>query len=467
MIVGRNKMNTKLIMKNRYTASLSFLLLLFVILPQSSRAQDSFNKQKLDSYLTVLEENNKFMGSVAILSGDDILFNKAYGFVDENEKPANSKTVYRIGSITKTYTAALIMQLVEEGKINLSDKLSEFYPEIPNADTITIEHLLRHRSGLVNVTNIPEYSEYYTENVTHEQMLDRIKRYGTSFEPGEKFEYSNTGYILLGYIVEDVTGMSYADALKEFITEPLGLDRTYYGGEISTRSGEAFSFNYTPGGWKKTSETDMSIPHGAGAIVSTPAETGIFLNALFNGELISEEYSEKMTDLQDGYGLGVVRIPFYDKYAWGHNGGIDGFHTTSGHFPEENLTFVLFGNGFNYSMNDISIGVLSILFGREFELPDFSGEPKQVQLGEKEKQAFVGKFSSGQIPLEIEVFVEDGVLKAQATGQGAFPLTAYQGGVMKFAQAGITMVFENLEDEKFQGFELQQAGQKYTYTRKD
>lgn len=452
----------------RYLKSLTiyFLIFFFLIKLPTASAQQHFDTQKLEDYLSVLEENNKFMGSVAILNGDELLFNKAYGFTNEDQKPANAKTIYRIGSITKTYTAALIMQLVKEGKIGLSDKLSKFYPDIPNADQITIEHLLRHRSGLVNVTNVPEYSEYYTENVTHGQMLDRIKRYGTSFEPGEKFEYSNTGYILLGYIVEDVTGMSYANALKEFIAEPLGLDRTYYGGEISTRSGEAFSFNYTPGGWKKTSETNMSIPHGAGAIVSTPAETGMFLNALFNGELISGEYSEKMTDLQDGYGLGLVRIPFYDKYAWGHNGGIDGFHTTSGHFLEDDLTFVLFGNGFNYSMNDISIGVLSILFDREFEIPDFSGEPKQVQLGEKEKQAFVGKFSSDQIPLEIEVFIEDGVLKAQASGQGAFPLTAYQGGVMKFTQAGIAMVFENLENEKFQGFELQQAGQKYSYTRK-
>ena len=442
------------------------LLILFLIQPKFVEAQYSFDKQKLNEYLNTLEDANKFMGSVAILEDGDVIFHNAYGFVDEHQKPAHPETVYRIGSITKTFTSTMSMKLVEEGEIELSDPLSQFYPEIPNAEKITIEQLLYHRSGIVSVTNVDEYQEYYTEEVTKDEMLDRMVRYGTSFEPGEKFEYSNSGYILLGYIIEDVTKMNYADALKKYITAPLGMERTYYGGKISTSRGEAFSFNYTPGGWKKTSQTNMSIPHGAGSIVSTPTETGIFLSALFNGDLLSEQSLEKMMDLKDGYGLGIVRFPFYDKYAWGHNGGIDGFHTSSGHFLEENLTYVLFGNGFNYSLNDISIGVLSILFGRDFEISDFSGETKQIELGPAEMQAFTGKFSSEEIPLEIEVFVEEGELKAQATGQGAFPLTAYQGGVMKFAQAGITMVFENLQNEKFQGFELQQAGQKYTYSRK-
>ncbi|WP_234567202.1 serine hydrolase domain-containing protein [Rhodohalobacter sp. 614A] len=452
----------------RYLKSFTFSCLIFLFVANTpANAQQNFDARKLDDFLSVLEENNKFMGSVAILDGDEVLFNEAYGFIDDSEESANSETVYRIGSITKTYTAAIILKLEEEGKIDLAAKLSEFYTDIPNADQISIENLLNHRSGLVNVTNVPEYSEYYTESVTHEEMLGRIKRYGTSFEPGEKYEYSNTGYILLGYIIEDVTAMSYADVLKEFITDPLDLNRTYYGGEISTNRGEAYSFNYSPEGWKQTPQTNMSIPHGAGAIVSTPTETAVFLNALFNGELISEGSLEKMKDLKDGYGMGIVRIPFYDKYAWGHNGGIDGFQTTSGHFPEENVTFVLFGNGFNYSLNDISIGVLNILFGREFEIPDFSEEPKQVQLSEQEMLAFTGSYSSEDISLKMEVFVESGVLKAQASGQGAFPLTAYENGIMKFEQAGITMVFENLVDDKFEEFELQQAGQKYAYSRNE
>lgn len=443
------------------------LLILILIKPQSAEAQHSFDKQKLDEYLTTLVEYDKFMGSVAILEDDEVLFQKAYGFVNENKQPADVETVYRIGSITKTFTSAMLMQLVEKGEIHLSDHVSEFFPEIPKADKITIEHLLHHRSGLVSITNVDEYMDYYTKGATREEMIDRMIEYGTSFEPGEKFEYSNSGYILLGYIIEEVTGMNYGDALREVITEPLGLERTYYGLDISMGRGEAKSFSYSKEGWEVGSETDMSVPHGAGAIVSTPTEVGLFLNALFDGTLVSMESLEKMKNLKDGYGLGLFRFPFSNKFAWGHNGGIDEFQSTSGHFPEDDLTFVLLGNGYNYSMNDISIGTLSILFNNDFEIPDFSLDPKQVELKKRELKAYTGSYTSEVSPLEIKIFIDGDVLKAEATGQRAIPLTPYEGEIMKFVPAGITLVFNNRLNGRFESFELQQSdGQTFEFTLK-
>ncbi|MDZ7718359.1 MAG: serine hydrolase domain-containing protein [Balneolaceae bacterium] len=443
-----------------------FILLLILFQPQLSEAQHTFDQDKLNTYLKTLEESNKFMGSVAILEDDDILFRNAYGMASEGQ-PADANTIYRIGSITKTYTSTMLMQLVEQGEISLSDPLRNYFPEIPNADSITIENLLHHRSGLVNVTNKEEYMDYYTEGSTRQEMIERMIEYGTNFEPGEKMEYSNSGYLLLGYIIEEVTGMDYADALRDMIAEPLGLEKTYYGMDISSYRGEAQSFSYSENGWEESPETDMSVPHGAGAIVSTPTEVGLFLNALFDGELVSMESLEKMKNLKDGYGLGISRIPFNDKFAWGHNGGIDGFQSTSGHFPEEDLTFVLFGNGVNYSLNDIAIGTLSILFNNDFEIPDFSNEPEPVELSKSELQAYTGYYTSEDIPLEIEVFMEEGVLKAKATGQGAFPLSAFEGGVMKFNPAGITMIFNGLTDGNYESFELQQGGQTYQFTQKE
>lgn len=453
-------------MKRFISIVAGLILVLQLFQTQISKAQHSFDQEKLDNYLSTLVEHDKFMGSVAILEDDDILFQNAYGFINDQQQGADSDTVYRIGSITKTYTSTMIMQLVEQGEISLSDHLSEFFPEIPKADKITVEHLLHHRSGLVSVTSVEEYMNYYTEGSTRQQMIDRMIEYGTSFEPGEKFEYSNSGYLLLGYIIEEVTGLSYDETLQEMITEPLELERTYYGMDISLDRGEAQSFSYGENGWEESPETDMSVPHGAGAIVSTPTEVGLFLDALFDGELVSMNSLEKMKNLKDGYGLGIVRIPFNDKFAWGHNGGIDGFQSTSGHFPEEDLTFVLIGNGVNYSLNDIAIGTLSILFNNDFEIPDFSNEPSPVELSERELQAYTGYYTSVDIPLEVEVFMDEGVLKAKATGQGAFPLSAFEGGVMKFNPAGITMIFNNLTDGNYKGFELQQGGQTYQFTQK-
>ena len=433
--------------------------------PQLSEAQHSFDQQKLNNYLTTLEESNKFMGSVAILEDDNVLFRNAYGMASE-EQPADANTIYRIGSITKTYTSTMLMQLVEQGEISLSDPLSDYFPEIPNADSITIENLLHHRSGLVSVTNKDEYMDYYTDGATRQEMIDRMIEYGTNFEPGEKMEYSNSGYLLLGYIIEEVTGINYAEALQNMIIEALGLEKTYYGMDISSDRGEAQSFSYNENGWEVSPETDMSVPHGAGAIVSTPTEVGLFLNALFDRELVTAESLQKMKNLKDGYGLGIFRIPFNERFAWGHNGGIDGFQSTSGHFPDEDLTFVLLGNGVNYSLNDIAIGTLGILFNNDFEIPDFSNEPEPVELSESDIQAFTGYYTSDDIPLEVEVFIEEGVLKAKATGQGAFPLSAFEGGVMKFDPAGITMIFNSLIDGNYEGFELQQGGQAYQFTQK-
>lgn len=439
------------------------LLILFLLQPTFVEAQYSFDKQKLDNYLTSLEEYDKFMGSVAILEDDKVLFEKAYGFTDENENPADTQTVYRVGSITKSFTASIVMKLVEDGEIQLSDKLSEFYPDLPNADTITIEQLLYHRAGLVSFTSMTEYQDYFEEESDKEEMLERFIQYGTAFEPGEKFEYSNTGYVLLGYIIEEVTEMNYGEALEAYITEPLGLGRTYYGSDISIDNGEAYSFNYNAEQWEISTETHMSVPHGAGAIVSTPTEIATFYDALFDGEIVSKESVEKMKSLKDGYGLGIFRFPFYDRFAWGHNGGIDAFQSTAGHFPESDLTFTILGNGVNYSLNDISIGLLSILFGREFEIPDFENEPRQVELSRREMRAYTGHFSAESLPIEIEVFIEKGILKAQATGQGAIPLTPFEDGVMKFVPAGVTMVFSNLQKGQYQEFELQQGGQSFTY----
>ncbi|NBC04520.1 MAG: serine hydrolase [Bacteroidetes bacterium] len=451
---------------NKFTSRITGLFLFLILLqPQLSEAQHSFDQQKLNNYLTTLEESNKFMGSVAILEDDNVLFRNAYGMASE-EQPADAKTIYRIGSITKTYTSTMLMQLVEQGEISLSDPLSDYFPEIPNADSITIENLLHHRSGLVSVTNKDEYMDYYTDGVTRQEMIDRMIEYGTNFEPGEKMEYSNSGYLLLGYIIEEVTGINYAEALQNMIIEALGLEKTYYGMDISSDRGEAQSFSYNENGWEVSPETDMSVPHGAGAIVSTPTEVGLFLNALFDRELVTAESLQKMKNLKDGYGLGIFRIPFNERFAWGHNGGIDGFQSTSGHFPDEDLTFVLIGNGVNYSLNDIAIGTLGILFNNDFEIPDFSNEPEPVELSESDIQAFTGYYTSDDIPLEVEVFIEEGVLKAKATGQGAFPLSAFEGGVMKFDPAGITMIFNSLIDGNYEGFELQQGGQAYQFTQK-
>ena len=434
-----------------------------VLFIQLSLAQISIDSEKLDQYLSELEEYDKFMGSVTVLHGDDVIFQNAYGFGDADQNPVHSESVYRIGSITKSYTAALILKLVEEGELELSDKLYRFYPDIPNADKITIEQLLRHRSGLYNFTNNPDYAEYYEGEKSKEELLSLFINYGTNFEPGENFEYSNTAYVLLGYIIENTTGLSYDDVLEKYITEPLGLNRTYFGTGINSERDEVHSFTYQEN-WTVAPQTNMIIPHGAGALVSTSEEVARFYRHLFEGDLLSDESLGKMTDLTENFGLGIFQVPFHDKTALGHNGGIDGFQSSAAYFSDDEISFALLGNAVNYPANDITIAILSAVFGHDFEIPDFESEAEIIELTEDQLEAYTGTFTSEAFPLDIEIFIQNGNLMAQATGQGAFPLTANTPTIMRFDPAGIVIEFDDLVADKYRSMELRQSGQQFRFS---
>ncbi len=157
-------------------------------------------REKLSNYLDSLNVHHKIMGSFAFADNNQTSFIKVVGLSDvEKKQKANMNTQYRIGSISKTFTAVLVMKAVEEKKLTLTTKLSQFYPDIPNADKITIENLLQHRSGIHNLTDEEEYMQYYTQTKTEKDLIDIIKKYKSDFNPGIKFEYSNSNYILLGF----------------------------------------------------------------------------------------------------------------------------------------------------------------------------------------------------------------------------------------------------------------------------
>lgn len=446
---------------------LSLLLLIAFQTNSPAQTSASFDQQKMTTYLNALQEKNKFMGSVAFDSAGNEVYNRSFGFIDaqENSTLANGETKYRIGSVSKTFTAVMIMQLIEEGELSLSTKLADYYPELPQAEDITVEHLLRHQSGLFNFTNAPDYPKWMTEERSKEQLLEIFRNDTSQFDPGSQTNYSNTNYVLLTYIIEDITGESYAAQLQKRIAEPLDLQHTYYGNGIDTGQNEAASFQFAQSQWNILPETDLSIPGGAGGIVSTPDDMTDFIRALFEGKLVSQESLDKMTTIEDRLGLGLMKIPFHDSFAYGHNGGIDGFQSNLSYFPDEEVAFAFTSNGLNYAMNDILVGLLSIYFGHEFEIPSFEEKPS-ISLSEDQIKQYTGTYISQQIPPEIEVFVENGMLKAQATGQGAFPLTATNETTMRFDQAGVVMKFDSLNNGKYQQFTLKQGGGQFLFERK-
>ena len=431
----------------------SFLCLTFTI--SVSLMAQGFDKAKMDSLFARMEANDRGMNSVSVFHNGEEVYQHAIGYADvANGIAATAQTRYRIGSITKPFTATLILQLVEAGQLSLDTRLAEFFPEVTNAEAITIEHLLRHRSGIFNFTNADDYTSWMEDPIGKEELLRKIASYESVFEPGSQAQYSNSNFVLLGLIAERVADAPYAELLQDRLCAPCGLTNTYYGAKIDPANDEAFSYKWESG-WQATTETDMSVPGGAGALVSTPTDLNAFLHCLFSGNILKEPTLEAMTTFQDGFGLGLLRAPFYERTAFGHNGGIDGFVSSAFYFPEEKVSVSLLCNGQVMPINDILIGVLSIYFGRDYELPNF--EPA-AEVSAEQLDAYLGVYSSAGFPLKITIRRKGESLFGQATGQPEFPLEATSARTFRFLQAGLTIEFVPEEDQLI----LKQMGQTFT-----
>lgn len=432
---------------------------IFLLLSFGTIFSQSFNKPKLDSLMDRLAEKNKAMGSLTISKNGVIVYSRAigYSFISGNEKlPATDQTRYRIGSITKMFTATMIFQLIEEGKISLTATVDKYFPQLPNANKITISNLLNHRSGLHNFTDDAEYKTWETKPKTRDEMLAIISKGGVDFQPNEKFSYSNSNYVVLGYIIETVSNESYSKYLSKRITSRIGLSNTYVGAKTDTKKNESFSYRFS-NGWEQGSETDMSIPAGAGAIVSTPAELTKFIESLFTLKLVSSSSLEQMKTMTDGFGMGMFQIPFYEKRAYGHNGGIDGFASNLAYFPEESLAVAYCTNGQVYPMNNILIGILSIYFNKPYSIPALI----TISLKTEDLDKYLGVYSTTQIPLKITMTKDNTTLISQATGQSSFPLEATGKDKFEFDPAGIVMEFNPDKNE----MTLKQGGQTVVFTK--
>lgn len=433
------------------------LFLLFMLATVNTFAQAEPKFAKIDELLNHFYTNDVFMGSVCIREKGNVVFEKAYGYADvENNIAATTQTKYKIGSITKMFTAAVVFQLIEEKKLDMDAKLSQFYPEIKNADSITISMLLNHKSGIFNYTDHTDFGDYLFEPQSKAAMLKRLAGYEPAFGPDERAEYSNSNYLLLGYIIEDVTNKSYKANLNERIIKPLRLRDTYYYSQLNSKRNEAYSYMRMGDSWKKSEEWDDSVAFAAGALLSTPYDLTQFIDALFDGKIIKKESLEQMTKLDMGYGKGILIFPFGERRFFGHNGGIEAFSSVLGYYPKEKMSFSIIQNGKSYDLNEIVVGVLSIYYKMPYPFPNL----KHADVAPEILQSYQGVYASEGMPLKITITSNDGKLTAQATGQSDFPLTPVSDTEFVFNPAGITILFKDKNS-----FILKQGGMEFTFTR--
>ncbi len=293
-------------------------------------------------------------GCAALVAKDgQVIYSKAFGMANlELNVPMQPEMVFRIGSITKQFTAIAILQLMEQGKLSLQDEITKFIPDYPTqAYSITVEHLLTHTSGIKSYTNVPDYIKNVRNDMTPEELVNSFKNLPMEFAPGTRWNYNNSGYVLLGYIIEKVTGKSYADYIQENFFTPLGMTSTCYGSDTKIIKNRAYGYQRGGEGIVNSDYCSMTQPYAAGSIMSTVGDLFKWHQALYAGKLVKKETLQMaLTEykLKDGrgtgYGYGFFISQLQGSPTVEHGGGIFGYLTASVYLPKEDVFVALFSN---------------------------------------------------------------------------------------------------------------------------
>lgn len=396
---------------------------------------------KLNSFFDRLAEKNKAMGSLCIAKNGRVQYSRSIGYsrISQNGKePASAATRYRIGSVTKMFTATMIFQLAEKKRLQLSDTLGKYFPQMPNAGKITIAQVLAHRSGLppFNIANPLRPTK--TVPRTKMELLALMARGAPEFEPGTRYAYSNSGYFLLGCLVEKLTGEPYEKTLREQISAKIGLRDTHPADTVADNH-ESASYRYA-GSWESGPETHPSLLFGGGSLVSTPQDLATFIHALFSGKLIPANSLQQM--IQDRSGIDTFH--FGGQVYYGHTGGVDGFGAWLAYLPEEKLAFAYATNGKVYPVGNIMNGIADIYWRRPFTVPAFEAFAVRPEVLDK----YVGVYGVSGAPVKFTITRNGATLYAQPPGQPSpFPLEATAEDKFRIEGAGIIFEFDAAKNE--------------------
>ncbi|HEX8162645.1 MAG TPA: serine hydrolase [Pyrinomonadaceae bacterium] len=395
----------------RRTALLAAFLFL---LPALAAAQDL--GPKIDEYMQAAVKAERFSGAILVARDGKVVAAKGYGMADlENDVPNTPETKFRLGSITKQFTSASIMLLQERGKLSVRDSVCKYVAPCPEAwQPVTLHHLLSHTAGVPNLTGFPDYQKTKREPASVESVVARFRAMPLDFKPGADWKYSNSGYILLGYVIEKVTGGPYEKFVTESIFEPLKMTSTGY--DHADEIIKHRAHGYAPRGERSVNAEyiDMSIPHAAGALYSTVGDLYLWDQALYTDKLLKKQsldavYTPVLRDY--GYGWNVVKL--LNRKAYAHGGGIEGFVTYIVRFPEERATVIVLSNLEGTSASRVGRDLSAIMFGEKYEVPV---ERAVVKVDPKIYDAYAGEYEVAP-GVVLSVTREGDSLMAQPTNQ--------------------------------------------------
>jgi len=409
--------------------------------------QDKEKEDKYDKLLNNLFSADGPGGTALIAKNGQIVYQKAFGKanleLDVNMQPYH---VFRIGSITKVFTACAILKLMEEGKLSLQDTITKYIEDYPTYwHHITIEHLLTHTSGISGFSKPFQDKEFRQRDVTPKEMIDSIKNEPMDFTPGEKFYYSNSAYLILGYIIEKVSCKTYEAYVEENLFQPLGMKNSYFEKANEIIINRASGYQKGLGGYENDNFFSTSTIYSEGALLSTVEDLSTWYFAVADGKVISKESLEKAITpfilnngkaIEYGYGWSLGNI---QGTPWfGHNGSVEGFLSTSLFLPEEKVFVVVFTNCFcqAYTPYDVAYKIAGIEIDKPFEWIEIS-------LKDTDLASFTGVYESDSefefgSDEQLMISFEEGKLYSMLKGRMKFQIFPYEKNKF-FRKNGLTL----------------------------
>ena len=372
-------------------------LLAIALLAVSAFAQEAGTFRK---YADAAASVDKFSGTILVARKGSVLFQQSYGLADRQANTPNTDTTtFRIGSMSKPITATAIMVLRDQGKLKLEDSVCAYIPSCPAAwKPITLTHLLTHTSGVPDITKFPDFMTYRTIGRTPKQLVDHIAEQSTDFPPGSRFVYSNSNFILLGYVIENLTKLPYETFLVKNVFEPAGMTRSGY--EENPKLPSAKGYVREGDTYRDPDLSDMSVRFSAGGLFSTTTDLMALARALSAGKILKRAKVDEMwTDRGNGYGYGWFVENENNRRAVGHNGRIDGFASSFRLFRDEDLFIAVLSNVNGTNTERMSAALVAIAHGEPFRMPH---EHKFIRVSTKILDQYTGRY---RLPWGLELIV--------------------------------------------------------------
>ncbi|MEP0264987.1 serine hydrolase [Dokdonia sp.] len=423
----------------------TLLAIFFVALVSAQNVTTTFDKIFTEKY-----PENGPGATVLVAKKGNIIYRNAFGKANlENNIAMQPEHVLEIGSITKQFTAVSILMLEEEGKLNINDNITKYIPTYPNGENITILHLLNHTSGIKSYTDIPDLQSFAKDDKTPLEIIEFFQSQPVDFAPGEEWRYNNSGYIILGHIIEKITDMSYEDFIQERIFDKLGMKNSYYGSKSRIIKNRAYGYQPTENGFRNATQISMTIPYAAGSLMSCVDDMLLWNNAIHNNTLIKASSKAKAhtnTSLNNGaltnYGYGWQINELNNKGSIEHGGGIFGFVSQGVYIPDEDIYVIILTNANGNSPQDVAIR----LAGMVMDTPMFTKE-HTIKLTQEQLQQWTGTYAFSNDVLRF-VTLEDGQLYSQRDGSSKIAIHAINDHVFSFDDSFVTYIFSNENGKK-------------------